>query len=106
MMQMRLNSGPIKVPASGQALGGDNKSAEGSFHSTILKALQKPAGGDALPVGKGVRLLGGQKASKNPSAMGARDSIEVDAPPSNEKSSGKDEIAAKIERLKKEQKKA
>ena len=52
-----------------------------------------------------MQLLDGQKASENPSAMGARDPIEVDAPPGNEKSSGKDEIAAEIEQLKKKQKK-
>ena len=37
--------------------------------------------------------------------MGAEDQIKVDAPPDNEKSSGKDEIAAEVERLKTEQKK-
>ena len=49
---------------------------------------------------------GGQDAPENLGAIGAGDLIEIDAPLDNEESSGEDEIAAKIERLKKEQKKA
>ena len=105
-MQTRSNSGLVEDPASGQVLRGDNRSAEGSFCRTIPKALQGPAGSDVPPVGKGVQLLDGQKAPKNSGAMGVEDLIEVDAPPDNEKSGEKDEIAIEIERLKKEQKKA
>ena len=105
-MQTRSNSGPIEDPASGQASEGDNRSAEGSSRGTIPETPQKPAGGDAPPVGEDVQLPDGQKTSKNPGAMGARDPIEVDAPLSNEESGGEDEIAAEIEQLEKEQKKA
>ena len=38
--------------------------------------------------------------------MGTRDLMKIDTPPSNEKFGGEDEIAAEIERLKKEQEKA
>ena len=54
-----------------------------------------------------MRLPSGQEVLKNPGALGARDSIEIDAPPDNKRSSGEDEneIAVEIEWLKKEQKK-
>ena len=52
-----------------------------------------------------MRLPGDQKAPENPGAMGAENSMEVDALPGNEESGREDEIAAEIERLKKEQKK-
>ena len=101
-MQTRLNSGFVEDPALGQALRGDNRSVESSFCEMVPEAQQKPAGGDALLVGKSVRLLGGQGASKNPGAIGARDSIEVDALSDNEKSGGEDKIATEIKRLKKD----
>ena len=104
-MQTRSNSGPVEDQALGQASGGDNGTAESSSRGTVLEAPQEPAGGDAPPVGKGVQLPGGQKAPENPGAMGAGDPMEVDAPPGGEESGGEDEIAAEIERLKKEQKK-
>ena len=104
-MQTRSNSGPVEDQALGQASGGDNGTAESSSRGTVPEAPREPAGGDAPPVGEGVRLPGGQKAPKNPGAMDAGDLIEVDAPLGNEESSGKDEIAAEIEWLKKEQKK-
>ena len=53
MMQMRLNSGLVKLD-SGQALEGDNRSAESSSRKTILKASQRLAKSDVLPGGKGV----------------------------------------------------
>ena len=53
-----------------------------------------------------MQLTDGQKAFENPGAMGAGNAIEVNAPPDNEESGRENEIAAKIERLKKEQKKA
>ena len=86
---------------------GDNGSAEGSSRGTIPEALQKPAKGDVPPVNKGMQLPGGQEAPKNPIAIGAKDPIKVNTPLGNEKSGRKDEneIAAEIERLKKEQKK-
>ena len=92
----------------GQALEGDNGIAKSSFRKMVPEALQKSARDDALPVDKSVQLPSGQKTPKNPSAIGARDPIEVDAPPGNEKSGGEDEneIAAEIEWLKKKQKKA
>ena len=52
-----------------------------------------------------MQLPGGQKALKNPDAMGTGDPMEIDALLGSEKSGGEDEIAAKIERLKKKQKK-
>ena len=52
-----------------------------------------------------MRLPGSQEAPENLGAMGARDPIEIDALPDDEESGREDEIAAKIERLKKEQKK-
>ena len=102
MVQTRLNSGLIED----LVLEGDNGSAENSSCGTILKALQKPAGGNVLPVGKGVQLPSGQQAFENPGAMGAKNPMEVDTLSGNKKSARKDEIAAEIERLKKEQKKA
>ena len=106
MVQTKSNSSSVEDPVSGQALGGDNKNAEGSSRGTISEALQGPAGSDAPPVSKGMQFSGSQEALKNPDAMDARDSMEVDAPPGNKKSGKEDEIAAKIEQLKKEQKKA
>ena len=53
-----------------------------------------------------MQLLDGQKALKNPGATGAKDLMEVDTLPGNEEFGREDEIVAKIERLKKEQKKA
>ena len=106
MVQTKSNSGPIEDPALGQASKSDNKSAEGSSYGTILEASQGPAVGNTPSVGESVRLPGGQETLKNPGAMSARDSMEIDAPPDNKKSGGENEITAKIERLKKEQKKA
>ena len=104
MVQTRSNSGPVEDPVSSQALKGDNKSAEGSSRKTIPKTSQKPARGDAPLVSKGMQLLGGQEAPKNPGAIGTGDLIEINAPPGNKKSGRKDEIAAEIELLKKEAK--
>ena len=107
MMQTRSNNGPVEDPTLGQASGGDNGSTKSSSCGTIPDTWQRFAEGDAPPVGKGVQLLGGQEAFKNPSAIDAEDPIEVDTPSGNEKSGGEDEneIATEIERLKKEQKK-
>ena len=60
-----------------------------------------------MPVGEGVQFLGGQEAPENPGTMGAGDPMEINVPLGNEKSGKEDknEIAAEIERLKKEQKK-
>ena len=105
MVQTRSNSSPVEDQALGQASGGDNGTAESSSRGTVPEAPREPAGGDAPPVGEGVRLPGGQEAPENPGAMGAGDPMEVDAPPGGEESGGEDEIAAEIERLKKKQKK-
>ena len=59
MVQTRSNSGSIENLASGQDLRGDNKSTENSSRGTILEALQKPAGGNAPPVGRGMQLPSG-----------------------------------------------
>ena len=85
---------------------GDNKNAESNSCGTILEALQGLAKGDAPLIGKSVQLLDSQKALKNLNAMGAGDLMKINAPPDNEESDRKNEIAAEIERLKKEQKKA
>ena len=89
----------------GQTLGGDNRGAEGSSCETILEALQGPIRDNIPLISKDVQFPDGQKALKNSGAMGVGDSIEVDAPPDNKKSSREDEIATEIERLKKKQKK-
>ena len=81
MVQTRSNSGSVEDQASGQALGGDNGTVESNSRGTVPEASREPAGNDALPVGKGVRLSGGQKAPENPGAMGAGDPMKVDAPP-------------------------
>ena len=103
-MQTRSNSGFVEDPASGQALGGDNGSAKDSSHGTISETLQRLAKDDAPPVGKGVRFSNGQEAFENPSAMGAENPMKVDALSDNEESGKKNEIAAEIRQLKKEQK--
>ena len=107
MVQTRSKSGPVENPASSQALRGNNGSVEDSSCGTISEAPQRLTRGDALPISDGVWLPGDQKALKNPGAMGIRDPMKVDALPDNEKSGRKNEneIAAEIERLKKEQKK-
>ena len=51
-----------------------------------------------------MQLPSGQKISENPDAMDTEDLMEVDTLPSNEESGGEDEIAAEIERLKKQKK--
>ena len=106
-MQTRLNSSPVKDHALGQASRGDNETAESSSRKTVPETPQEPARGDALLVSESVQLPGGQEAPKNPNAIGIEDPMEVDAPPGNEESGGEyeNEIAAEIERLKKEQKK-
>ena len=105
MVQTRLNSGLIEDPALGQVLKGDNGSAEGSSRRTISKVLQRPTGGNALPVSEGMQLPDCQEALKNSSAMSTKGPIKVDASLGNKESGGEDEIAAEIEWLKKEQKK-
>ena len=108
MVQTRSNSGPVEDQALGQASGGDNRTAESSSCGTVPEVPQELARGDAPSVDVSVQLPSGQEALENPGAMGAGDPIKVDAPPGNEESGreDEDEIAAKIERLKKEQKKA
>ena len=86
-------------------MGDNNRTAENSSHGTVPKAPQEPVRDDTPLVGKGVQLLGGQEAPENLGTMGAGDSMEVDVPSGGEESGGEDEIAAEIERLKKEQKK-
>ena len=100
-MQTRSNNGLVEDLASGQALEGKNRNAESSSCKTIPKALQKPAGNDVLPEGKGVWLLSNQKAFENPGSIGTRDPIKVNTLPDNKKSGKKDEIVAEIEQLKK-----
>ena len=91
--------------ASSQALEGDIGSAGNSSSRIIPEAPQEPTKDDAPSVGKDVQLSGSQECPKNPGTMSAGDLMEVDAPPGNKESDGKDEIAAEIEQLKKEQKK-
>ena len=53
-----------------------------------------------------MQLPGDQKASENSGTIDTRDSMEIDALPGNEKSGKEEKIAAEIEQLEKEQKKA
>ena len=65
------------------------------------KIQQKPIESNILPQSKGVQLLGGQKVPENFDAIGIRDSMKINTPLGNKKSGREDEIATKIEQLKK-----
>ena len=102
----KIKQRPIEDPTLGQALEGDNKSAEDNSCKTILEAPHRLTRGDIPPVEENMWFLGSQKVPKNFGAIGAKDTMEVNASLGNKKSGGEDEIAAEIEQLKKEQKRA
>ena len=105
MVQTRLNSSPIEDPALSQALENNNRSTKSNSYEMIPKTSQGSARGDALSKSKSVQLPCSQGVPENPDTMGAKDSIEVDVLLDNKKSDKEEKIAAKIEWLKKKQKK-
>ena len=85
----------------GQILEKNNENTKGSSCKIVLETQQSPTRDDVLPESKNVQLPDIQKIPKNLDILDVRDSIEINALSSNEKSSRKKKNIAEIEQLKK-----